>query len=49
LQRARRQSRGAIAVGVKARKVLADDFLGGIAFDPFGAGIPFVNRSCRVF
>jgi hypothetical protein len=48
LQRARRHAGGAIAVSVKARKVVADDFLRGIAFDPLGAGVPIDDESVRI-
>ena len=31
---------GAVFIGIEAAEVLADDFVGGVAFDALGAGIP---------
>src|SRR6185503_282487 len=40
VERARRQPGGAVALGIEAREVLADDLLAGIALDAPRPGVP---------
>ena len=47
-QRAVGQASGAVLVGVEHREVPADDFLGGVAFDAFGAGVPAFHDAVRI-
>ena len=39
-ERGGRNAGGPVLISIKAAKVLADDFVGSVAFDALGAGIP---------
>lgn len=48
VQGTRRQSRGAVFLGIEAGEMLADDLGGCIALEPLGAGIPARDRAGRI-
>ena len=47
-QHLRRHAGALFLLGVKARKVLPDDLVGAIPFDPLGAGIPGGDPALRI-